>query len=191
MRGIGWLGDKQALPDLQKIASSHWLPEVRDEATRAIAALQSPKGRLEGTSKFLPSEGSGESFEINHEILGKTPPCSSQRWTWNGVSFVLRPQRQAPKAQDMSLQFSDGELKGTNHGEFGGTLAWKSPGRDTKSDVIFRDNVVGMENDGDGVMVLFGLAHMGLAYGYVLRVSQTSNGDWRFSEVARPWPRRK
>jgi hypothetical protein len=34
-------------------------------------------------------------------------------------------------------------------------------------------------------MVLFGLTHMGLAYGYVLRVIRTSDDDWNLSEVAR------
>jgi HEAT repeat protein len=186
VRGIGWLGDEQALPDLEKVASSHWLPEVRDEATRTMAALRSPKGRLEVTWKFIPSEGVGEPFEIDHEILGKTPSCNSQRWTWSGTTFKLRPDPQAPDAQaGMSLEFSGGRLEGVNHGEFGGTLTWQRADRRTKSQVIFRDDVVGMTKDGDGAMVLFGLAHMGLAYGYVLRVLRTSGDDWNLSEVAR------
>jgi len=186
VRGIGWLGDKQALPDLQKVTSSHWLPEVRDEATRTMAALQSPKGQLEGTWKSIPSEGVGELFEIDHETLSAAPLCRSQLWAWNGATFKLRRHQRGPDAQgNMSLEFSGGKLEGTNHGEFGGTLTWKSLDRNTESKVIFRDDVVGMANDGDGAMVLFGLAHMGLAYGYVLRVTRTSDDDWKLSEVAR------
>jgi len=186
VRGIGWLGDKEALPDLQKVASSHWLSEVRDEATRTMAALRSPKGRLERTSKFIASQGVGEPFEIDHEILGKAPSCRSQRWVWNGTTFKLGSRQQRADAQGgMSLEFSSGKLEGTNHGEFGGTLTWKGFDRNTKSEVIFRDDVDGMANDGDGAMVLFGLAHMGLAYGYVLRVIRTSDDDWNLSEVAR------
>jgi HEAT repeat protein len=186
VRGIGWLGDKRALPDLQKVATSHWLPEVRDEATRTMAALRSPKGRLEGTWKFIPSEGVGEPFQIDQEILGEAPFCRGQFWAWNGVTFKLQPHQQGPDAQgSLSLQFSGGKLEGTNHGEFGGTLTWKSLDRTAKSEVIFRDDVVGMANDGDGAMVLFGQAHMGLAYGYVLRVVRTSDGHWNLSEAAR------
>ena len=186
VRGIGWLGDKQALPDVQKVASNHWLPEVRDEATRTMAALRSSKGRLEGTWKFIPWEGVGEPFEIDHEILGEAPSCRSQRWAWNGATFKLRPHQQGSDAQGrMSLQFSGGKLEGTNLGEFGGTLTWKSLDRNTKSEVIFQDDVVGMANDRDGAMALFGLSHMGLAYGYVLRVIRTSGDDWNLSEVAR------
>jgi HEAT repeat protein len=186
VRGIGWLGDKEALPDLQKVASSHWLSEVRDEATRTMSALRSSRGRLEGTWKFIPSEGVGEPFEIDHEILGEAPSCRSQRWAWNGATFKLLPHQQGPDAQGgMSLQFSGGKLDGTNHGEFGGTLTWKSLDRNAKSEIIFRDDVVGMANDGDGAMVLFGLAHMGLAYGYVLRVIRTSDNHWGISEAAR------
>jgi PBS lyase HEAT-like repeat len=150
VRGIGWLGDQQALPDLQKVASSHWLPEVRDEATRTMAALRSPKGRLEGTWKFIPSEGVGEPFEIDHEILDKAPSCSSQRCAWNGTTFKLRPDQQTPDTQGgMSLQFIGGRLEGTNHGEFSGTLTWQSVDRSAKPQVIFRDDVVSMANDGD------------------------------------------
>jgi len=186
VRGIGWLGDKQALPDVQKVASNHWLPEVRDEATRTMAALRSSKGRLEGTWKFIPWEGVGEPFEIDHEILGEAPSCRSQRWAWNGATFKLRPHQQGSDAQGrMSLQFSGGKLEGTNLGEFGGTLTWKSLDRNTKSEVIFQDDVVGMANDRDGAMALFGLSHMGLAYGYVLRVTRTSDDEWTLSEVAR------
>lgn len=186
VRGIGRLGDKEALPELQKVASSHWLPEVRDEATRTMAAIQSPKGRLEGTWKFIPWQGVGEPFEIDDEILGKAPSCRSQRWAWNGTTFKLGPRQQRADTQrGISLQFSGGRLEGTNLGEFGGTLTWKGLDRNTKPEVIFRDDVVGMASDGDGAIVLFGLSHMALAYGYVLRVIRTSDGDWNLSEVAR------
>jgi HEAT repeat protein len=185
VRAIGWLGDQQALPDLQKIASSHWLPEVRGEATRAADALRSPKGRLEGTWKFIGWKGPGEPFEIDHEILNETPSCHRQRWVWNGVTFKLAHQQGQDARESASLQFNGGKLEGTNHGEFGGVLTWKRLGGNAKPEIVFRDNVVGMANDGEGAMVLFGLAHLGLAYGYVLRVIRTSDGEWNLSEVAR------
>jgi len=36
-----------------------------------------------------------------------------------------------------------------------------------------------------GAIVLFGLAHMGFVDGYVVRVSQRSDGSWSLSEIAR------
>lgn len=183
-RSSGWLGDRQAVPELQKVASTHWLPEVRKEAKRAIAALLSPKGRLKGTWRFLPDGGPGEPFEIDLSALGETPPCAGDRWMWNGVSFVLR-RPSDDSERDTSLPFHGGKLKGTNRGEWGGTLAWEGPGVHAKSEVIYQDNVVRMESDQDGAMVLFGLAHLGLIEGYVLRVSQDSDGTWYLSEVAR------
>ncbi len=184
-RAIGWLGDKEALPDLQKVASTHWLPEVREEAARAVAALQSPEGRLTGTWRFLPFGRGSEPFEIDRGVLGKAPACWGHRWNWSGTSFSIR-LRQGSRGQDTSLPFQRGKFVGTNHGEFGGTLSWISPGLGllTKPELIYRDDVVGMENDGDGAMVLFGLAHMGFAHGYVLRVTRT-DGSWHLSEAAR------
>ena len=183
-RSIGWLGDKDAVPELQTVASTHWLPEVREEANRAISALLSPEGRLSGTWRFLPLGGPGEPFEIDRGVLGETLPCAGHRWTWKNVSFVLR-QPSGDRDRDTSLPFDGGKLKGTNHGEWGGTLAWERAGLHLKSELIYRDNVVKMESDDDGAMVLFGGSHMGLADDYVLRVGRASDGAWRLSEVAR------
>lgn len=174
-RSIGWLGDKDAVPELQAVASTHWLPEVREEANRAISALLSPEGRLSGP--VAP-------FEIDRAVLGVTPPCAGHRWTWKNVSFVLR-QPLGDREQYTSLPFQGGKLKGTNQGEWGGTLAWERAGLHLKSELIYRDNVVEMESDDDGAMVLFGVSHMGLTDGYVLRVGRASDGAWRLSEVAR------
>ena len=133
----------------------------------------------------------GYGTNTGHTAPLQTPTLPETRkleehWAWNGATFELRPHPQGPDAQGgMSLQFSGGKLEGTNHGEFGGTLTWKCLDRNTKSEVIFRDDAVGMANDGDGTMVLFGLSHMGLAYGHVLRVTRTSDNDWGLSEAAR------
>ena len=186
VRAIGWLGDKAALPELEKVASNHWLPEVRDEAARTIAALQSPNGRLERTQQFFVSEEANDSFEIDRKSLGKEVSCDSQRWAWNGTTFTLAPRSQtADTSRNTSLVFPGGKLQGTNKGEFGGTLTWKALDRNLKPLVIFKEDVVGMAKDGDSAMVLFGLSHMGFEYGYVLRAERTSDNKWILFEAAR------
>jgi HEAT repeat protein len=187
VRAIGWLGDKEALPDLEKVSANHWLPEVREEAARAIAALRSPKGRLDETWKFFPlDENAGEAFEVDSEILRKEVSCSSQRWIWNGTTFTLARALQGNEPRrDISLAFSGGKLTGRDNGEFGGTLTWKGADRNVKPTVIFKDDVTGMAKDRDGAMVLFGLSHMGFDYGYVLRADRSSDNKWILSEVAR------
>jgi HEAT repeat protein len=186
VRALGWLGDKEALPDLEKVASNHWLPELRDEATRTMAALRSPEGRLERTGKFFPPDETRDPFEIDRASLGREASCSSHRWVWNGTSFALTWRDEGvPAKRNTSLEFPSGSLHGTDLGEFGGTLTWKDVDRITKPKVIFKDDVIGMEKDGDGAMVLFGLAHMGFEYGYVLRVERSPDNEWNISELAR------
>jgi HEAT repeat protein len=186
VRALGWLGDKEAIPEIEKVASNHWLPEVRAEAVRTMAALRSPNGRLERTRQFFPSEEAIDPFEINRDVLVKTPSCSGQRWVWNGTTFALAWREEGvPARRNTSLEFASGSLHGTDHGEFGGTLTWKSVDRNTKPKVIFEDDVIGMEKDGDAAMVLFGLAHMGFEYGYVLRIERSSDNNWSLSEMAR------
>ena len=45
--------------------------------------------------------------------------------------------------------------------------------------------MVGIEPDEDGPIVLFGLAHMGLAYGYALHIAKPNGEGWKSVEVAR------
>jgi hypothetical protein len=72
---------------------------------------------------------------------------------------------------------------GTDWGEFGGDLRWKPAER--QEQLIIKDNVVAMEPIEGGAIVLFGLAHLGLAHGYAVRVSPRDDGGWSLSEVAR------
>jgi HEAT repeat protein len=185
-RALGWLGAKDALPDLEKIASNHWLPEVREEAARTMRALRSPNGRLERTGKFFPPDEARDPFEIDRESLAREASCSSQRWVWNGASFALTWRDEGvPAKRNTSLEFPTGSLHGTDFGEFGGALTWKGVDRNAKPKVIFKDDVIGMAKDGDGAMVLFGLAHLGFEYGYVLRAERSSDNAWNLSEAAR------
>jgi hypothetical protein len=81
------------------------------------------------------------------------------------------------------LQVTDGKFVGTNHGEWGGELMWRPTSGESES--IEKDNVVGIEPDADGPIILFGLAHMGLAYGYAVHVTRPNGETWKPVEVAR------
>lgn len=183
-RSLGWLGAKQAIPALEKTASSYWLPEVRTEATRVLAALRSPKGVLDRPLRLGLLEDRAEPFAMGYEVLGKNPLCKSHRWRWNRAEFSTPDARDySAKEISSSLRTGDGEFVGTDRGEWGGELVWRSSKGEPHS--LRKDNVVGIERDGDGVVALFGLNHMGLAYGYALNIDQTLGGKWKLTEVAR------
>lgn len=180
IQSLGWLGDTAAIPDMKRIASDHWLSEVRKKAAQVAAALSSLKGGASRPLRLGSAESDTAPFMIDHEVLGKAPSCASDRWRWKGTSFRI-PARSEDRAS--SLRFRDGELVRTNHGEWGGQLAWL-PGAG-QSVTLLRDSVIGMEYDQEDAIALFGLAHMSLDYGYVLRISRAPDGAWSLTEAAR------
>jgi HEAT repeat protein len=183
---LGWLGDKNAIPQLDEIASTHWLPELKDSAARVAGALRSPQGRIEHAPwKLRSGDFLNDPFTVVADGIGRgMRPCKGNTWIWNGNSFRLFASHEDRVS---SLQFRNGnmwgELVGTNNGEWGGQLAW----RPLKGQplTLLRDNVVDMKYASGAAIVLFGLAHMSFNYGYMLKVSRNSDGTWDEAEVAR------
>lgn len=185
----GWLGDQNATAKLDKLASSYWLVELRDDAARVAAALRSPTGRMErGTWQSTDREWRRDPTSV---IVGgfqsSRTSCTDNQWKWQGEKFTIRPSRESRDTDEHFLKVSNSDLRGTlvgiDHGEFGGGLKWNP--RHGTSKVLSRDNVHAIEPDGDGAIVLFGLAHMGFDYGYALNVSWNADGSWTQKEIAR------
>ena len=185
VRGVGWLGDKNATVKLDNLASSYWLVELKDDAARVASALRSPKGRLERAPWKTMHSGMqvNPTSLITDGIRGERDACPSDLWQWQQEKFRIQQIRDV-NAHALRLSNGDvnGELVGTDHGEWGGDLTWiPSKGAPV---VLDRDNVRGMDYDGRGAIVLFGLAHMGFNYGYVLNVTANGDGSWSQTDVA-------
>ncbi|MGA9043098.1 MAG: HEAT repeat domain-containing protein [Terriglobales bacterium] len=184
IRSLGWLGAKSTTPEIEKTGSNYWLPEVRENAARVATALRSSEGRVEWPSRdwLVPSRYGfqHELFTIDAQVLREASACPGGSWRWKEISFKIptRTERQAE-----SLRFRDGELVGTDHGEFGGELAWLPSNGQPQT--ILKDNVTQMERDEDGAIALVGLAHMSFDYGYVLKMERTARETWNLTEVAR------
>ncbi len=181
IRSLGWLGAKRSVPELIRVSREHWLPEVRERAARVVSALNSAEGRVKRPQRFGYLEPGLEQFSPDHMILRKEPVCSSGRWQWKETPFAAPRRRNTNR--DTSLALADGKLEGTNRGEWGGELSWHSAVGGTT--VLREHNVVAMETDADGAMVLFGLSHMGFVDGYVLDLRRSPDGQWQLKEVAR------
>jgi hypothetical protein len=112
-------------------------------------------------------------------IIRSAPACISGTWEWRDGQFSLPPWSKRAS----SLSFEKGELIGSNRGEFGGALTWQPAGG--ASELLHKHNVVGIQPAEGGAIVLFGLAHMGMADGYAVRVTPHADGGWSLTEVAR------
>jgi HEAT repeat protein len=189
-RSLGWLGTKQALPNLDRIASSFWLPEIREMAEESAAAIRSTTGRAKpfSAARFAgPRYGWGpveDPMGIDRWILHDVPVCSTGSWEWQRQSFILtRGPRMFNKAERSgnTLSFQDGKFIGTNHGEWGGALLWQPKrGKPVK---INDDNVIAIFKDGDNAVAVFGLSHMGLDYGYAMGLTRNPDGAWAISRT--------
>jgi HEAT repeat protein len=181
-RSLGWLAATVSIPELERVASDHWLPEVRDEALMAVDALKGSGRRMARPASFEGSGGARRLFSIGRFSFDRSirqPSCGSGRWEWDDIRFSAPPR--STGAAHLSL--GGGWLLGTNRGEWGGELTWMPVFG--QSQLIIKDNVIAIEAAEGGAIVLFGLAHMGMVYGYAVRVSQRGDGGWSLSEVAR------
>jgi HEAT repeat protein len=173
-RSLGWLGATSSLPEIERVVTSHWLPEVREQALAAADALKASERTLARPSSPLFRIRGG-----HFGVLRSQPLCASRQWEWNGIRFS--PPSSSTRAP--SLLLGPGALVGTNMGEFGGELTWQPV--DGQAQLLIKDNVIAIEPCDSGAIVLFGLAHMGLVHGYAVRVSQRGDGGWSLTEVAR------
>jgi len=184
IRAVGWLGDRNAAGKLDNLASTYWLIELKDDAAHVASALRS-KGQLERAPWKTVDRGmqTNPTSLITDGFHGTRDACPSNLWQWQQEKFRIQPIRDV-NAHALRLSNGNvrGELVGTDHGEWGGDLTW-IPGEGVPV-VLDRDNVRGMDYDGRGAIVVFGLAHMGFNYGYVLDVNPNGDGKWAQTEVA-------
>ena len=178
IRALGWLGDKAAASKIEAVSAAFWLPEVRELGAKTVAALRARRGTLYRPSAASMDLAEGP-FEITQSILGQVAACPGHRWQWNDKAFILSENS---GKNSHSTPLWGGTLTGTDHGEFMGELSWvKEPGKPVS---ILKDNVRALATTVDGeAIAMFGLAHMGFNYGYVLRVERTPGETFNLSEV--------
>lgn len=186
-RSLGWLGATDAIPSLEEIASRHWLPEVREEARRAVGVLHLQVAEQQEAAKKgrVSANNPGDWMAVRPGVLRNLPSCPGNRWRWQGDAFHLGPRhRQQDDYYDYaasSLRVRDGELIGTNYGEWGGTLVWV-PGKGTAR-VLLRDNVTGLAFSGKGSMFVFLDDSILSADGSIAILRRNSSGEWNLSPL--------
>ncbi|HTT97727.1 MAG TPA: HEAT repeat domain-containing protein [Rhizomicrobium sp.] len=213
-RALGWLGAKDALPALQKVARGYWLESVRSEASTVIAALNGATGKLAppvvrpGHLRLLPSIAD---FEIDAMMAPDVAPCSSNRWIWNGTTFTQPAERVVvDRMPTVDLQLPDGKLVGVDAGEFTGDLNWIPSGGVLET--VYRGNIDWLARAPGGVLAISNagggwkeyedpgkprqvgpngeevetviLSNGSGGSGYVFYVWRDASGGWRAKDIA-------
>jgi hypothetical protein len=111
----------------------------------------------------------------------KTESRSEDEYRKDALPFKIslkKNQGDGIGGRRFAYQLNDGWLVGFNRGEFGGSLWWFSPDGEQHRKLA-NENVQYFVKLSEDILVLTGLAHLGLAEGKVLRVSKSESGDYK------------
>ena len=174
VRALTQLRSKSSVPNIEAATQNHWLWELKGYGRRAVSLLirnQSYSEHLSG--RFNAGFGNYRApYDSRHE-------CDSQVWTYRDrkITFERSPKR------NLEIPFADGELVGTNRGEWGGNLKWK---QHNGSEIILVDrNTIDIFPVDDGFVSLHGIGHLGINYGFAVHVKSEEDGLFRVEEIAR------
>jgi hypothetical protein len=177
----------QADAVLATIASSYWLPSIA-EAARNLGKGEPP-----------PRSAATTSFRLTLDVCNakadrtSIPRCSSpsdeadgRRYAEENNAYWRLFRRKFRNQPDLSgasralptLDVPDGRLIGTDHGEFGGALGFLNTRTHAIQETIIDENVLGLVQRRDRVVVVTGLDHGGLNRGYIWQVRRAGDGRW-------------
>jgi len=149
------LNAPQADAMLKDIASTYWLPAIREVAHKLTVDRHLPKVALT-TSIWAPLDYcSTESFR-----------CPVQR-----DYPSLKGARRAP----LVLDIQGGKLIGTDHGEWGGELGFID---EKTTQTVIDKNVLAIVRRGSRIFAVTGLDHGGLNRGDIWKVLRSDDGRW-------------
>jgi hypothetical protein len=153
------LHDGDAISTIEDLSRKHWLYSVRQAASAAVPVLQSgDTAALERL--YEPAMTPGLLLSDPLPVPAKACPLD------------------AGSPLPMQLTLAGGELRGTDHGEFGGGLVWQRAGRPPVKLLEF--NVSGLfKVSPHSVWVVTGLAHMDLNTAQLYRVDIGADGNPR------------
>lgn len=159
---------EEAVPALQAVAAAHWLPDLREEAARAVTRIE---------SGVVPIEDDETEWIRGWDLLNP-PNCPSGQWSWQGRAIPQSRYQWEDREglnDEISTQVPSGRFTGTNRGEWGGELTWyPSAGYETE---LVPENVLALHPYDEGTIVAVGLAHLSSNRGEILRVEIRPDGE--------------
>jgi len=178
VRALAQMKSKASISKIESAIYDHWLWELNSYAERAVSLLvrNQPYSEVMADSwslQFYKGFGNYNApYDGNRE-------CEWQVWTYRGEQITFETDRNRRNA----IPFPDGELVGTDRGEFGGNLAWKS--NDGSEVILVNDNTIGIFPIDDGFISIHGISHMTISYGFAVHIRRIEDGRFSAEEIAR------
>ena len=193
-QSLGRLQSKSALPALQQTARNHWYPPVREEARKAIRAIELGEAY---TSRWHVQNFPFEFFDYE-SVRMKQPRGQSGYSTGPTLVRELDQLDEVALAKvrykvegdnsnnetssrstnpNCGLKLEHGLLLGVDQGEWGGELVFQGEHSPTRR--LLGENTHAIHRLGSRIIALTGLCHITTNRGMVYRIIQTSNGQWQ------------
>jgi hypothetical protein len=178
VRALSQMKSKSSIPKIESAIQHHWLWELNTYAQRAVRLLV----RNQPYSELLANPWGGQfhgGFGNYNAPYDGNRECEWQVWNYRGEQITFERARNSGKV----ISFPDGELIGTDRGEFGGDLRWKSS--DDNEVVLVNDNTIEIFPIDDGFVSIHGISHLTISYGFAVHVKRGEDGTFSAEEIAR------
>lgn len=198
---LGRLHSKSAIAALRKVADHHWYPPVRHTATTALRHIVDDTEYASASSgralrhEFLLYLTAWEDKPVcrawpnemnpyidRTDILGVHDGAQLEKLRYQhdfyygqvpGRSKIVR------EVPTVALRVDGGWLAGSDRGEWGGELMFLRD--DGQQQLVLSDNVFDVFRFGERIVVITGLAHMGINDGEIHSLSPGPSGVWKAS----------
>ena len=179
VRALGHLQSLSSVPAIEAATREHWLWELEHFGRHTATSLVRHQPFTEiyiSRSRILTSQWFGD-YSLPFDFSEDCPPAV---WRYEGGQLTFAEPRYSPENK---FDRGDGVLIGTDRGEFGGSLIWEPVAGEAIT--LVPDNTTFMFEDGDDVITLHGIAHLGVNYGFATLVSRGDNREWSVRVIAR------
>ena len=179
VRALAQMNSKSSVPKIEAAIQNHWLWELNYYSERAVSLLV----RNQPYSEVMADPWSLEFYKGfgNYSApYDGSRECEWQVWTHRGEKITFE---QEGRNRSKSIPFPDGELVGTDRGEFGGNLTWK-PNKGSEV-ILVNENTIEIFPIDDGFISIHGLSHMTISYGFAALVKRGEDGIFSADEIAR------
>ncbi|MEM6850733.1 MAG: hypothetical protein AAF527_03370 [Pseudomonadota bacterium] len=181
VRALSQFGARGRIADIEAATGSHWLWELKLYGRYIAARMAQKQPHFDQLT-----QAGGQSLGFRESFSSYPPPYDTRResrcssWNYGGQPLTFERERWAERSV---IRLQDGELIGTNMGEFGGALVWR-PLKGSPQQLI-GDNVIALFETSSGILSIHGLSHLSSTYGFAALSTRDDDGAWSTKEVAR------
>lgn len=179
VRALGQMRSRASIPKIESAVRNHWLWELNSYAERTVSLLarNQPYSEVMADPWGLRFYSGFGNYSAPYDGVRE---CEWQVWTYRGERITFDQDK---RNRSNTVSFPDGELVGTDRGEFGGNLVWKP--KNGAESIVVNNNTIDIFPIDNGLISIHGISHMTIIYGFAAYITREEDGSFVAEEVAR------